>query len=180
MADGLFCVIYEYFQMTGTHETLLDFTDLTGGKLRGDDVLGFDTNWNEVLLSIYEMPPDSIVESSHRTQLKESDQLRNVLAMYDMEILQKEMPPSYQRLKSMVKRFLDQKSKALNFEARHERTVTGAPAKSKAKGKTVSTERKQGDAVSGKEKESVPGEMPAVFSTILINVEQVPGNPLPV
>ena len=42
---------YEYFRETGTHETILDFSDLMGVSLRGVDVLGFDTRWNEVLLS---------------------------------------------------------------------------------------------------------------------------------
>ena len=36
-------MIYEYFGVTGTHESLLDFPGLMGVTLHGDDVLGFDT-----------------------------------------------------------------------------------------------------------------------------------------
>ena len=54
--------------------------------------------------------------------------------MSDLDILQKDMPQSYRRLKSMVKRFLDPKSKAFNFDARNERTVTGHRRKGMAKG----------------------------------------------
>ena len=55
-------MIHEYFQVTGTHETLLDFSDfsdLKGIKLPRDDGLRFDTKWDEVLLSIHEMPSDT-------------------------------------------------------------------------------------------------------------------------
>ena len=55
------------------------------------------------------------------------------------------MPPSYQRLKTMVKQFLDQKMRARNFVARKERTVQGAPAKSRTEKKSVSVARNQGD-----------------------------------
>ena len=126
-------MIYEYFRATGTHETLVDVSDLMGVTLRGNDVLGFDTKWDEVLLSVHEMPSDSILESLYKTQFRESDQLKTVLALYDLDILQKNLQPSCQRLQSMVKKFLDQKAKARNFEARNERTATGTPAKSRSR-----------------------------------------------
>ena len=43
------CMIYEYFRVTGTHETIIDFSDLISVTLRGDDVQVFDTRWDEVL-----------------------------------------------------------------------------------------------------------------------------------
>ena len=49
--------------MTGTPETVPDFSDLMGVTSRGDDVLGFDTRWEEVLLSTHEVPSDSVQES---------------------------------------------------------------------------------------------------------------------
>ena len=131
--------------MTGTHETRLNVNDHINVQQCGDDLQGFDTMWDDVLLSIQEVPSDSVLESLHRTQLTNFDQLRNVLAMYDMELLQHESKPSYQRSGTMVKNVLDQKSKARNFVARNERTATGAPAKSQGRGKPVGTERKQGE-----------------------------------
>ena len=70
-----------------------------------DDVQGFDTKWSEVLLSIHEMPSDSILKNLYRTQLTKSD----------IDLLQKDLKPSYQKLKIKAKKFLDQKSKARNF-----------------------------------------------------------------
>ena len=45
-------MIYEHFRVTGTNESILDFSDLVSVTLRGDDVQGFDTKWDEALLSI--------------------------------------------------------------------------------------------------------------------------------
>ena len=68
-----------------------------------------------------EMPFASILESLYKTQLQESDQLQTVLALCDLDILQKDMQPSHQRFQSMVKKFLDQKTKSRNVEASNEK-----------------------------------------------------------
>ena len=36
-------MIYEFFRVTGTHEFILDFSDVVNATLRGDDIQGFDT-----------------------------------------------------------------------------------------------------------------------------------------
>ena len=74
-------------------------------------------------------------KAQNKTQMRESDQLKTVLALYYIDILQKDMPPSYQRAKSMVKKFVDQIMRARNFEARNETTATRTQAKSRSKGK---------------------------------------------
>ena len=56
-------MIYECFQVTGTHEATLDYPDLFGIIFHGDDVQGFDTRWDEVLSSIRKVLPDDILES---------------------------------------------------------------------------------------------------------------------
>ena len=40
---------------------------------RGDDVLGFDTRWDEVLLSIKESPKDNILENMHKMRQREQN-----------------------------------------------------------------------------------------------------------
>ena len=92
--------------MTGTHETILNFNDLVKVELRGDDLQDFDTQWVEVSISIREMPSDSILESLYRTQLKKSEELKTVLAMYDMELLQYDTNQSYQRSKTVFEKSL--------------------------------------------------------------------------
>ena len=43
-------MIHQHFQATGTLETVLDVSGLMSVTLRGDDVQGFDTRWDGVLL----------------------------------------------------------------------------------------------------------------------------------
>ena len=45
-------MINDYFQVTGAHDTVLDYADLFTITLRNDDVQEFDTRWDEVLLSM--------------------------------------------------------------------------------------------------------------------------------
>ena len=61
-------MINEYVRVRGTHESIPDFSDLMGVALRGDDVQGFDTRWDEVLSSIKELPQDHSVKSLLRVR----------------------------------------------------------------------------------------------------------------
>ena len=58
--------------------------------------------------------------------MRESDQLKTVLELYVMETHQKISMPDYQKLKTMVKRTIEQKLRLRNFDARNERIETGA------------------------------------------------------
>ena len=87
---------------------------------------------------------------------------KTVLAFEEQDIEQQNSQPSNQKLKTMVKRCMDQKKiRALNFEARNERIETGTQAKDKGKGKHVSDE----NAINAKQKDSVQKEMLAVSAT---------------
>ena len=67
-----------------------------------------------------------VLESLYKLRIRESDQLKTVLELYDMEIHQKISMPNYQKLKTMVKRSIDQKLRLRNFDARSEKIETGA------------------------------------------------------
>ena len=66
-----------------------------------------------------------ILESLCKFRIRESDQLNTVLEFYDMEIHQKISTPNYQKLKTMVKRSIEQNLRAQNFEARDGRIDSG-------------------------------------------------------
>ena len=51
-------MIYDYFRATG--QSVLEFSDLMGMSLRGDNVQGFETTWDEVLLSMKKIPEDGV------------------------------------------------------------------------------------------------------------------------
>ena len=76
-------MIFEHMRVTGTHESILDFSNSMSVALRGDDDQGFDTTWSEEQLSIQEILADPIVESLHRMRIRESEQFKTVLALYD-------------------------------------------------------------------------------------------------
>ena len=45
-------MIYDYFRVTGAHDTVLDFADSFSVTLHKDNIQEFDTRWDEVLLSV--------------------------------------------------------------------------------------------------------------------------------
>ena len=48
------------------------------------------------------IPSDDVSESLYKLRIRESDQLKTVLELYDMEILQKLSVPNYRTWKTMV------------------------------------------------------------------------------
>ena len=103
-------MIYDYFQVTGAHDTVLDYADLFSVTLHDDNIQEFDTRWDEVLLSVSKIPSDVVLESLYKLRIRESDQLKTVLELYDMEIHPKISMSNCQKLKTMVKRRKDQKT----------------------------------------------------------------------
>ena len=49
-------IIYEYSRVTSAREAVPEHSDLFRITLHGDDVQEFDTRWDEVLLSIRQIP----------------------------------------------------------------------------------------------------------------------------
>ena len=77
------------------------------------------------------IPSDDIPESLYKLRIRESEQLKTVLELCDMEIHQKISMHQHQRLNTMVKRSIDQKLRLRNFDARHGKIETGAVVKSR-------------------------------------------------
>ena len=75
------------------------------------------------------IPSDEILESLYRLRIQESEKLKTVLELYNMEIHQKKAGPDYHRLKTMVKRSIEQNLRIRNFEARNGHFETSAVVK---------------------------------------------------
>ena len=56
-------MIYDFFRVTGAHETVLDYADLFSVTLHDDNIQESDTTWDEVPLSMSKIPSDDILES---------------------------------------------------------------------------------------------------------------------
>ena len=85
--------------------------DLFTIALRNDDIQKFDSKWDGILLSMTKIP--------HKLRIRESEKLKTVLELYDLETHQMKLGPEYHRLKNMVKRSIEQDIRNQNFEARN-------------------------------------------------------------
>ena len=90
-------MIYDCYRVTGAHDTVLDYADLFTITHRNDDVQEFDTGWDDILLTMTKIPTDDVLESLYKLRIRESDQLKTVLELFDMETHQKISMPDYQK-----------------------------------------------------------------------------------
>ena len=122
-------LIYEYFWVTGANDSVENYADLFTIGLRNDDIQEFESKWDGILLSMTKSPPDDILEGSYKLRVRESEKLKTVLELYDLETHQKKAGPDYHRLKTMVKRSIQQNLRTKNFEARNGNYETNAVVK---------------------------------------------------
>ena len=111
-------LIYEYFRVTGANDSVENYADLFTIGLRNDDIQEFDSKWDGILLSVTKIPPDDILEGLYKIRIRESEKLKTVLELYDLETHQKKLGPDYHRLKTMVKRSIEQEIRN-NFGSRN-------------------------------------------------------------
>ena len=91
------------------------YADLFTVFLRNDDIQEFDSKWDGILLSMTKIPSDDILVSLYKLRIRESEKLKTVLELYNMEIHQKKTVPDYHRLKNMVKRSIEQEIRNKTF-----------------------------------------------------------------
>ena len=108
-------MIYDHFRVTGSHDSVENYTDLFTIVLRNDDIQEFDSKWDGILLSMTKIPHDGILEVLYKLRIRESERLKTVLELYDLETHQKKLGPDYYRLKTMVKRSIEQEIRNKNF-----------------------------------------------------------------
>ena len=112
-------LIYEYFRVTGANDSFQNYAHLFTIGLRNDDIQELDSKWDGILLSMTKIPPDDILEGLYKLRIRGSEKLKTVLELYDLETHQKNIGPDYHRLKTMVKRSIEQDLRNKNFGARN-------------------------------------------------------------
>ena len=65
------------------------------------------------------IPPDDILEGLYKLRIRESEKLKTVLELYDLEIHQKKIGPDNHILKRIVKRSVEQDLRNRNFGVRN-------------------------------------------------------------
>ena len=162
-------LIYEYFRVTGANDSVENYADLVTIVLRNDDIQEFDSKWDGILLSMTKIPSDDILEGLYKLRIRESEKLKTVLELYNMEIHQKKAGPDYHRLKTMVKRSFEQNLRIKNFEASNGNFEKNAVVKNQG---TKSVNKEVLEIVgNGKSTGSVLKETIAVSVTISISVQ---------
>ena len=111
--------IYDYFRVTGSHDSVENYADLFTIVLRNDDIQEFDSKCDGILLSMTKIPHNDILEGLYKLRIRESEKLKTVLELYDLEIHQKKLGPDDHRLKTMVKRSIEQDIRNKNFGIRN-------------------------------------------------------------
>ena len=71
-----------------------------------------------ILLSMTKIPHDDILEGLYKLRIRESEKLKTVLELYDLETHQKKLEPDFHGLKTMVKRSIEQEIRNKNFGIR--------------------------------------------------------------
>ena len=112
-------LIYECFRATGANDSVENYADLFSIGVRNDDIQEFDSKWDGILLSMTKIPPSDILEGLYKLRIRESEKLKTVLELYDLQIHQKKIGADYHRLKTMVKRSIEQDIRNKNFGARN-------------------------------------------------------------
>ena len=112
-------MIYEYFRVTGSNDSVENYADVFTIVLRNNDIQEFDSKWDGISLSMTKIPSCDILEGLCKLRIRESDKLKTVLELYDMQIHQKKAELDYHRLKTMVKGSIEQNLRIKNFEARN-------------------------------------------------------------
>ena len=79
-------LIYEYLRVAGANDSVENYTDLFTIGLRNDDIQEFDSKWDGILLSMTKIQPDDILEGLYKLRIRESEKLKTVLELYDLEI----------------------------------------------------------------------------------------------
>ena len=107
-------LIYDHFQVTGS---LLSKTTPTYSLLFFEMTIfrNLTQSGDGILLSMTKIPHDEILQGLYKLRIRESEKLQTVLELYDLETHQMKLGPDYHRLKTMVKRSIEQEIRNKNF-----------------------------------------------------------------
>ena len=80
-------LIYEQFRVTGTDDSVENYTDLFTIVLRNDDIQEFDSKWDGILLSMTKIPLEDILVCSLRSDKLRSRQISGIHSVYQETFL---------------------------------------------------------------------------------------------
>ena len=126
-------MIYEHFRATGAYDVVQGLSDLNNIRLQNDDVQDFDTRWDQAPLAASEIPTEIVLEGLYNSKLHESVQPQTAMALCEQENIRNNEQPSNTRLKTSVRRHIDQMMRTQNLRARNEIVERGTVTKGQKK-----------------------------------------------
>ena len=101
------CMIYDHFRATGPYDAAQGLSDLF-------NIEDFGTRWDQAPLPASEIPTENVLEGLYKMKIRDSVQLQTVLIMYGQEIVRDRLMRSCSRLKTLIRRHVDQMSRTRN------------------------------------------------------------------
>ena len=164
-------LIYDHFRITGTHASVENYTDLFTIVLRNDDIQEFDSEWDGILLSMTKNPTWRYLERFVQMKNTRVWETEDRIELYDLENHKKKLGPDYHRLKTLVKRSIEQDIRNKNFGGQKWKLWEERRGQ-ESRDKTACTKNSWGLFGNGSPTGSVPEETIAVSVTISINVRK--------
>ena len=97
---------------------MLDFSDRMALELKCDNMRGFDTEWDNVLRGMKEVPDEKYLEDLYRNQVKKSKQFELLYNQMETAVLLRGHSRSYSALKQLVRHHLDRETRDKHLEAK--------------------------------------------------------------
>ena len=116
-------LIYEYFRVTGADDSVESYADLFTIGLRNDDSQEFDSEWDGFLLSMTKIPHDDILEGLYKLRIPESEKLKTVLELYDLEIHQKKIGHKLKHISAWQDSKVNSQQKVIDEARQNGKTV---------------------------------------------------------
>ena len=105
-------MIYEYFKVSDTDESVLDLNDILKVEFKTDNIQSFNARWDENIIAIEEQPGDEILENFCYRQLQQAEQSKPWLSLYSQDTVQNT------RLQKMVVRYPEKKIREKHISSR--------------------------------------------------------------
>ena len=121
-------LMFQHFQINDMENAMLDFTDLLAVGLKGDNLRAFDTEWDNTLLGMKEVPYEKYLENSYRKQVNKSKQFEVLFTQLESDHLLRGRARSYVDLKSRVRHHLDRETRDKHLESKKKHQERGFPA----------------------------------------------------
>merc|ERR1712079_672452 len=109
---------FQHFKINDMESSMLEFSDLMALELKGDNLRGFDTEWDNVLLGMREHPEEKYLENLYRKQVKKSKQFELLYNQMETDHILRGQPRSYHSLKQMARHNLDRETRDKHLEAK--------------------------------------------------------------